>query len=87
MRDKPPSEQQVLGPGMTRQANCVCCEGPLTVEDGDRCVACRPRLSREAEAINTQRRVERDAIVALEREAEHIATLIKRLKRRLRWQS
>lgn len=73
-----------IGPGMARKAHCTQCDGPLTVDDGERCAKCRSQLSVRAEEIGKLRKKQRDLITAMELAAGEIDVIIKRLDRKVR---
>jgi len=66
--------------------NRCACGAPLASGEGACCEICRPPLSLEAQAAAQARRARDAEIVAAEREAELLATAIRKLGRRLyRW--
>jgi predicted amidophosphoribosyltransferase len=54
-----------IGPGMARTGRCSECDGPLAVDDGERCAQCRSQLSVMAEEIGRLRKQKRDLITAM----------------------
>jgi hypothetical protein len=71
---------------MARQRRCAC-GAALTADDGDVCSECRPQLSTQAQAIGDLRKQFDDRIAALEREMQGLHVTIKKVEKKLRWQS
>jgi hypothetical protein len=72
--------------GMVRQRRCGC-GATLTTDDGDTCKECRPQLSTQAQAIGDLRKQFDDRIAALEREMQGLHVTIKKVEKKLQWQS
>lgn len=71
--------------GMICNRRCESCGELLTVDDGALCAECRPRLSARARQANEIKRRWREDLELLERETEHLETVIRKVERRLQW--
>jgi hypothetical protein len=68
--------------GMRGSHHCFVC-GMLLESDGiDRCLECRPVLSRQARDVGEARRREREEIAHADRQLENLEILIRRINRR-----
>lgn len=73
---------EVRQPGMTGSRRCCQCGAALDVNNSERCIDCRPRLSLQAQAVGAHRRAELEDIVKTERAIEMLETLIRRVNRK-----
>ena len=74
-----------LGPGMTSNRRCEQCGERLEVDDGALCQVCRPQLSQRARVAEAARRIRQEELEALERDAQHLEMVIRKVERRVKW--
>src|SRR5262249_29915566 len=72
-----------FGPGMKREGRCSC-GALLTLEDGERCADCRPRLSIKAQAVAEARRQAQENVRALELATAELEIFIRKLDKKVR---
>jgi hypothetical protein len=78
-------EASIAGPGQTSMRRCLGCGELLAPDDGERCVLCRPRLSKIAQMAEAATRRRQAEITAMEHAAGQLEITIRQVERVLKW--